>query len=187
MCRNGRIVAIPSGELIFYGLGTGEYNELAREMRLWQRQRISFALQAPCALLSDMQHACTAGAVAEVLRTLIGVYTEAFRVPALSDALLFSNYAQTILVVDEVCKEVSRSAAAAAAAWCACSRRPEGDVARGAGPPPAVASLQGLVEHLDKQSIFKAVSFKVGGHLSTAFCALCDPRPLPKCCCCPPD
>ena len=29
--RNGRIVCIPSGELLFYALGTGEYNELARE------------------------------------------------------------------------------------------------------------------------------------------------------------
>jgi hypothetical protein len=27
--RNGRIVAIASGGLIFFGLGTGEYNELA--------------------------------------------------------------------------------------------------------------------------------------------------------------
>lgn len=29
--RNGRIVAIPAGELVFYALGTGEYSELARE------------------------------------------------------------------------------------------------------------------------------------------------------------
>lgn len=31
--RSGRIVAVPSGELCFYALGAGEYNELARALR----------------------------------------------------------------------------------------------------------------------------------------------------------
>jgi hypothetical protein len=30
-CRNGRIVGIPSGDLLFFALGTGEYSELACE------------------------------------------------------------------------------------------------------------------------------------------------------------
>ena len=30
-CRNGRIVCVPSGDLLFFALGTGEYNELACE------------------------------------------------------------------------------------------------------------------------------------------------------------
>lgn len=29
--RDGRIAVVPSGELLFCGLGTGEYNELAGE------------------------------------------------------------------------------------------------------------------------------------------------------------
>ncbi|PRW60145.1 6-phosphogluconolactonase 1 [Chlorella sorokiniana] len=70
--RNGRIVCIPSGELLFYALGTGEYNELA---------------------------------LAEVLRAIIGTYRELFKAPALTEAALFSNYALTALVVDEVCRE----------------------------------------------------------------------------------
>ncbi|EFN53185.1 hypothetical protein CHLNCDRAFT_137003 [Chlorella variabilis] len=70
--RNGRIVCIPSGELLLFALGTGEYNELA---------------------------------LAEVLRTIIAVYREVFKAAALTDALLFSNYALAALVVDEVCRE----------------------------------------------------------------------------------
>ncbi len=43
--------------------------------------------------------------VSEVLRTLIEVYKEVFRAPTLTDALLLQHYAQTMLVVDEVCRE----------------------------------------------------------------------------------
>lgn len=45
--------------------------------------------------------------VSEVIRTLISVYKDLFKVPALSDAVMFQHFAQTVLVVDEVCKEVS--------------------------------------------------------------------------------
>lgn len=45
-------------------------------------------------------------AVAEVLRAIIGTYRELFKAPALTEAVLFSNYAATALVVDEVCREV---------------------------------------------------------------------------------
>lgn len=31
MSRNGRIVAITAGDLVFFALGTGEYSELARK------------------------------------------------------------------------------------------------------------------------------------------------------------
>lgn len=44
--------------------------------------------------------------MAEVLRVIIGVYRELFRATSLTDAVLFSNYALTALVVDEVCREV---------------------------------------------------------------------------------
>ena len=44
--------------------------------------------------------------MAEVLRTIIAVYREVFKAAALTDALLFSNYALAALVVDEVCREV---------------------------------------------------------------------------------
>ena len=44
--------------------------------------------------------------VSEVLRTLISMYKELFKA-ALSDVLFFQNYPQIMLVVDEVCKEVS--------------------------------------------------------------------------------
>lgn len=60
-----------------------------------------------------------------MLRALIGAYKEAFKVPTLSDALLFANYAQTILVVDEVCKEV-RDAPAYCACWAVGAARREG-------------------------------------------------------------
>lgn len=70
--RNGRIVAIPAGELVFYALGTGEYSELA---------------------------------LSEVLRVIISTYREIFKAPSLTDAVLFSNYAVTALVVDEVVRE----------------------------------------------------------------------------------
>jgi hypothetical protein len=43
--------------------------------------------------------------VAEVLRAIIGCYKDLFKA-TLTDAILFSNYAQTVLVIDEVCKEV---------------------------------------------------------------------------------
>ena len=33
------------------------------------------------------------------------MYKEIFKTPELTDAILLSNYAQTILVIDEVCKE----------------------------------------------------------------------------------
>ena len=39
-CRNGKIVAIPSGELVFFGVGTGEYNELAGEPLLHPHRSI---------------------------------------------------------------------------------------------------------------------------------------------------
>jgi len=50
-------------------------------------------------------------AVAEVLRAIIGTYRELFKAPALTEAVLFSNYALTALVVDEVCREVGASCA----------------------------------------------------------------------------
>jgi hypothetical protein len=100
--------------------------------------------------------------VAEVLRTLIGVYKEAFKVPTLSDAVMFDNYAQTIIVLDEVCKEVSGD-------WhvlqldapCASWRERRGELLEGYSLC-CLSSLQGLVEHMDRQSIFKAVAFKAG-------------------------
>ena len=44
-------------------------------------------------------------AVSEVLRTLIAVYKEIFKAPTLTDVVLLQNYPQTILTIDEVCKE----------------------------------------------------------------------------------
>ncbi|KAL4859103.1 hypothetical protein ACK3TF_000878 [Chlorella vulgaris] len=70
--RNGRIVCIPSGDLLFFALGTGEYTELA---------------------------------LSAVLAAIIAAYKEVFRGASLTDALLFSNYAVVVLVVDEVCRE----------------------------------------------------------------------------------
>ncbi|KAL4431611.1 hypothetical protein ABPG77_001453 [Micractinium sp. CCAP 211/92] len=70
--RNGRIVAITAGELVFFALGTDEYSELA---------------------------------LAEVLRVIISTYREVFKAPNLTDAVLFSNYAVAVLVVDEVVRE----------------------------------------------------------------------------------
>lgn len=49
--------------------------------------------------------------VAEVLRAIIGTYRELFKAPALTEAVLFSNYAATALVVDEVCREVGGAGA----------------------------------------------------------------------------
>lgn len=48
--------------------------------------------------------------MAEVLRAIIGTYRELFKAPALTEAVLFSNYALTALVVDEVCREVGSGA-----------------------------------------------------------------------------
>ncbi|KAI3436211.1 hypothetical protein D9Q98_002265 [Chlorella vulgaris] len=70
--RNGRIVCIPSGDLLFFALGTGDYTELA---------------------------------LSAVLAAIIAAYKEVFRGASLTDALLFSNYAIVVLVVDEVCRE----------------------------------------------------------------------------------
>jgi hypothetical protein len=61
--------------------------------------------------------------VCEVVRTAIGAYLDVFKVQALTASLLFQNWAQTILVMDELCKE-------------------------------------GLVEHLDRSGLQKALSFK---------------------------
>lgn len=47
-------------------------------------------------------------AVSEILKTIIGCYKEIFKVQALSDTALLQNFAQTALVIDEVCKEVSQ-------------------------------------------------------------------------------
>lgn len=52
----------------------------------------------------------SARVVAEVLRAIIGTYRELFKAPALTEAGLFSNYALTALVVDEVCREVGPDA-----------------------------------------------------------------------------
>lgn len=71
-CRNGRIVAIPFGELIFFGLGTGEYHELAL-----------------CA----------------VLHAIIAAYSDLHKGQVFTDDLFFQNWAQTIFVIEEVCKE----------------------------------------------------------------------------------
>lgn len=71
--RNGRIVAVDSGELTLYALGTGEYNEIA---------------------------------LADILRSIIGIYKDMFKVATLSDGVLFSRYAQAALIIDEVIKEV---------------------------------------------------------------------------------
>lgn len=45
-------------------------------------------------------------AVSAVLAAIIAAYKEVFRGASLTDALLFSNYAIVVLVVDEVCREV---------------------------------------------------------------------------------
>jgi hypothetical protein len=71
-CRNGRIAAIPFGELIFFGLGTGEYHELA---------------------------------LCSVLHAIIGAYSDLHKGQVFTDGLFFQSWAQTIFVIDEVCKE----------------------------------------------------------------------------------
>lgn len=59
-------------------------------------------------------------AVAEVLRAIIGTYRELFKAPALTEAVLFSNYAATALVVDEVCREVGGVGAGRSGRCCEC-------------------------------------------------------------------
>ena len=51
-------------------------------------------------------YSCSNLAVSEVLRTLIDVYKEVFKAPILTDVIMLQNYPQTILTIDEVCKEV---------------------------------------------------------------------------------
>jgi hypothetical protein len=96
--RNGYILAIPSGELLFCSLGTGEYNPLARECDPWQHLPSSSACTSPPTCVACL-------AVAVVLNTLVDVLKELTKGQALTDVLLFQNYAQTVLVIDELCKE----------------------------------------------------------------------------------
>ncbi len=122
--RGGRLVGVASGEVVFYALGTGEYTELARECggegralacARWcarcRRGRCQTAPTAPNAaasppLLTAAPPAALAPrAVAEILRALAAIYLEELRVPALTDAALFANYALTALAADEVIKE----------------------------------------------------------------------------------
>lgn len=75
----------------------------------WQLASFSFcqaAIHVPLnARLWVISSCCPA--VAEVLRVIISTYREVFKAPNLTDAVLFSNYAVTVLVVDEVVREVS--------------------------------------------------------------------------------
>lgn len=102
-CRNGKIVAIPSGDLFFFGLGTGEYNELAGMYTLQlSSTSISTSQRQPSTLSPSSIHHV---AVYELLQALIQIYKDIFKVPSLSDTILFQNFAQTIIVIDEACKE----------------------------------------------------------------------------------
>ena len=123
-------MGIPSGDLLFFALGTGEYSELACEWCGCGRHGGLAHSSAP-----PLAAASTAAAphapvcrhrlaplpthlpprptplllppvVAEVLRAIIAAYRELFKAASLTDGVLLSNYALAVLVVDEVCKEV---------------------------------------------------------------------------------
>lgn len=106
---------IPSGELLFFALGTGEYNELAC-MSLLNSSQSKIFLFLICSSPGYY-------VVAEVVRAIIGTYKDMFK-GSLTDTLLLQNYAATVLVVGEVLKE-------------------------------------GLVEHIDKASIQRALLLKL--------------------------
>lgn len=66
-------MSVDSGDLTFYAVGTGEYNEIA---------------------------------LSEILRAVITLLMDMFKVAVLSDGVIFSRYVQTALILDEVLKEV---------------------------------------------------------------------------------
>ena len=103
--------------------------------------------------------------MAEVLRSIIGVFREQFKAASLTDAVIFSKYALAALVVDEVCKEVRRSVCrdagklglgdVAAPSICSCSVVPATHCYW------HVAPAQGLAELTDRLSIQKAISMRL--------------------------
>ncbi|KDD73144.1 hypothetical protein H632_c2487p0 [Helicosporidium sp. ATCC 50920] len=96
--KNGRIVSVDSGDLTFYAVGTGEYNEIA---------------------------------LSEILRAVITLLMDMFKVAVLSDGVIFSRYVQTALILDEVLKE-------------------------------------GIVQHLDSQSVSRALALKLASTEASA-------------------
>lgn len=168
---------MPSGELCFYALGSGEYNELARASVpgvpraplaswacFWPRCRACRGMhrQTCC---QGCQHDALAPhrAVSEILNSLIKVYKQIFRVNTLSDTVLFSKYPQTALVLDEVLKEAS--------VWGGGRRRARRNVPDGFDPgrcpafsqplPTPRTAMQGIVQHLDSSSVARAMACKV--------------------------
>jgi hypothetical protein len=73
--RNGKIVMITSGELYFFALGTGEYNEL---------------------VLTELLR-CIIASYKDIFKTS--------STNVLTEDVLFQNYAATVMIVGEVLKE----------------------------------------------------------------------------------
>lgn len=111
----------------------------------------------------------------EVLRAIIGAYRELFKAPALTEAVLFSNYALTALVVDEVCREVGCGCCPASgvsvrpacwawrahAALCCSVCVPVFVIPQLATLLRPAALPQGLVELTDRLSIQKSIAMRV--------------------------
>lgn len=94
-------------------------------------------------------------AVSEILNALISIYKQLFRVNTLTDAVLFSKYPQTALALDEVLREVGHplfyKAGLLGYTCCAIMSATQSSYAR----------LQGYVEHLDGNSVARAIACKV--------------------------
>lgn len=110
--------------------------------------------------------------MSELLRCLIAAYKDAFR-SNLSDAVLLANYAQTALVVDELCKEVGGGAGlpqvagaslAGARRACWCRILPSEESTHWHALLCFWCTcVQGIIDLTDSASIQKAIALRVGG------------------------
>lgn len=96
--------------------------------------------------------------MSDILRIIIGCYKDIFKVPALSDTVLLQSFAQTALVIDEVCKEVRNFNKRVDVTVCKHYRVKRVDFALMIA---IVVVVQGLVEYVDTASLQKALAFKV--------------------------
>ena len=85
--RAGTVVFVPTQDVVFYALGTGEYEELLRT----------------CSRTSRPQHQ-RCPTVSQVLSSIMDGLKESLKVP-LTERNLIDKYSKMLLVVDEVVNE----------------------------------------------------------------------------------
>jgi hypothetical protein len=107
VCRSARFVFIPYGDLVFYLLGSGEYDELAGEQQSLLRVARG-GTTGVCARLCEIHAWLFLPSGADILRTYVGLLRDVLGKQQITSSFLLDtrNYMKMVLVLDELINEV---------------------------------------------------------------------------------